>query len=340
MIRGFFFAATTLLLPCLAFGGNPSADLSVQVVTVTPPGNGGPTVPPGAQVAGYTTLALNNDFTQPMPDQWLGGCANPGNGQPNNPMYNDDGGPHSWWQNRWWSRGYQPCNIGQLTDPSYGGMVLDIPWVVNPSYSSLGNNLMTASWDYNPVTHIGQARTYPNGTYYEITARIDPPTMLGNYFAFWTWGEAGLSGGPSGIEWDVVEGDDENYGLYDSAIHNWSSGTGGGWILYPWTNLAPGTNLDPTKYNTYGLRVTSDGAEAVGCTYINNIFQTCAPLGGLTDDEKTNRNVLLITSACNSWAETCNAGVTQHFYVKNVRLWSCSSWQNTQCNGHLLNSAP
>lgn len=315
-----------------------------------------PAPPPGAETAGYTTLALDNDFTKPMPANWLGGCANPGNGQPNNPMYFDDGGPHSWWQNRWWSRGYQPCNIGPVTDPVYGGTVLDIPWVVDPNYGALGNNLVSASWDYDPVKHIGQARTFPVGSYYEIVGRADPPALRGNYFAFWTWGEAGLSGGPSGIEWDVIEGDGSNFFLWDSNIINWSCGKcGGGWILDPWdrpssTNpyptgpngiaVAPGTNLDPTNYNTYGLRVTTDGTEAIGCTYVNNVFQRCQPLGGLTPDEKLYRNVLLITEGCNDWAEACSTGTMEHFYVKSVRVWSCKDWATTQCPGPLLSAAP
>jgi hypothetical protein len=326
MIKALFFAASALLFPCLAFGGNPSADLSVQVVTLTP---SGPTVPQGASTAGLNTLALNSDFTQQMPVNWVGGCAVAGNGAATN---TSDTTGHTWWQNRYWSSNYQPCNIVQVTDPTYGGTVLNIPWVVDPNYGALGNNLESASWNYNPTTGAGQANTVPLVSYYEMVARADPPTLRGNYFAFWTWGQAGISGGgPSGIEWDVVEGDGENYGLYDSAIHNWSSGTGGGWILYPWTSLAPGTNFDPTKYNTYGLRVSSDGNDAIGCTYVNNVFQTCAALGGLTADEKVNRNILLITSGCNDWAETCSAGTTQHLYVKTARVWSCPTWASSQC---------
>src|SRR5215475_4350042 len=58
MVRELFYAAA-LLVPGLAYAGNPSADLSVQIVPAVPQ------VPAGAQAAGFTTLAANYDFSQP-----------------------------------------------------------------------------------------------------------------------------------------------------------------------------------------------------------------------------------------------------------------------------------
>ena len=60
MIKGLFFTAA-LLMPSLAYAGNPSANLSVQVVPA-----GVQVAPAGAQAAGYTTLAFHSDFTQPF----------------------------------------------------------------------------------------------------------------------------------------------------------------------------------------------------------------------------------------------------------------------------------
>jgi hypothetical protein len=71
MKRKLFFAAM-LLAPSLAYG----ADLTVQVV----PAASSPAAPAGAQAAGFTTLAANYDFTQPLPSNWLG-CS-PWDGQP------------------------------------------------------------------------------------------------------------------------------------------------------------------------------------------------------------------------------------------------------------------
>jgi hypothetical protein len=71
MKKKLFFAAM-LVAPSLAY----SADLTVQVV----PAASSPAVPAGAQAAGFTTLAANYDFTQPLPSNWLG-CS-PWDGQP------------------------------------------------------------------------------------------------------------------------------------------------------------------------------------------------------------------------------------------------------------------
>src|SRR5216683_4717012 len=49
-----------LLAPSLACDANPSADLSVQIVPAS-----APAVPAPAQAAGFTTQALNADFTSP-----------------------------------------------------------------------------------------------------------------------------------------------------------------------------------------------------------------------------------------------------------------------------------
>src|SRR5262249_52745468 len=61
MIRRLFFMAG-LLLPCLAYGSEPSTDLSVNVT---------PTPPAAAAAAGFTTLALDAEFSQPQPNGWF-----------------------------------------------------------------------------------------------------------------------------------------------------------------------------------------------------------------------------------------------------------------------------
>src|SRR5580693_8938461 len=98
-------AYVAIFLSLLLLSGAAEAQKSTTVtvpITVTHV-----SVPPGAAAAGFTTVALNSDFTQPQPANWLGGCANPGNGAPLSPMFYDDGVPHVWWQNIWWSAQYQ-----------------------------------------------------------------------------------------------------------------------------------------------------------------------------------------------------------------------------------------
>ena len=103
--------------------------------------------------------------------------------------------------------------------------------------------------------------------------------------------------------------------------------------------------FDPTQYHTFGMRVTSDGVGMEGCSYIDNVFVTCTPLpGGLTSYEATNgRNFLVLQNACDYWNQpggTCNQGMNQDLYVQSVRVWSCATWQTTQCNTTILTGPP
>jgi len=332
MIRGFFFAATTLLLPCLAFGGNPSADLSVQVVPLTPPGSGGPAKPPGPAAAlGFTTLALNSDFTQQMPTNWLGGCPNGANGQV--PDTNDVTG-HTWWINRYWNSTYQPCNIAQVQDPAGGGLVLDIPWTVDANFGSLGNNIETASWNYNVSTGTGSAVHFPNNIYMEIVFKAAPITNS-NYNAYWTWDTRGMASGSTAyFEWDDIEADGSNHTAYDSAVHDWSNGNTGDFI---WTGgngthgLGINFPFDDAAYHTWGMQIASDGTKIIGCTYLDGTFLRCLSFYiTLSAAEQTARNFLFITNAAiNPYS---NNGQRQDVYVRTARVWSCASWQTTECN--------
>jgi hypothetical protein len=304
-------------------------------------------VPPGAAAAEFKTLALNSDFTLQLPPNWLGGCSVAGNGQPVTGFFQDDSG-HTWWQNIWWSQSYQPCNTVQRADPTFGGLVLDMPWIVDNGFNTVGTVIETAAWDYRNAANggYGQANSFPIGSYYEVVARMSPSTANGTYMVLNTWCPDAIFNQNAGcaMEWDVMETDGNRLWLYDSAVHNWGTGGQGNWIKQPWTNLATGTNYDPSQYNTYGLRVTTDGQTAMGCTYINNVFQACGALpNGIGPNEVNARNFLVLQNACDYWNQTngqCTQGQEQHLYVKSVRVWSCATWQTTQCNGTVLTVTP
>ena len=74
MIRRLLLTAL-LLIPCVAYGADPGANLSVTVVPPSPT----PPVPAAAATAGFNTLALNSDFSQPQPTGWFG-CIGSGPG--------------------------------------------------------------------------------------------------------------------------------------------------------------------------------------------------------------------------------------------------------------------
>lgn len=340
MIRTLLFAISALVLAYLAYAADP---LLAGLRRGAPSGGGAVAlpVPAGAQAAGYTTLALNSDFTQQMATNWLGGCPVAGSGSPITDFYADDTG-HTWWLNLWWSYSYQSCYTVQRADPDFGGLVLDMPWTVDNAYTSVGTALQTASWDYHGPTqgNYGTANSWPIGSYYEIVARITPSSAAGTYMVLNTWGPDGIVDQSCGcqMEWDVMETDDNTLANYDSAIHNQATG-GVNYIV------SPGTwpSMDPSQYNTYSLRVTTDGVNAEGCTYVNNVFQHCAPMpDGIRPNEVNGRNFLVLQNACDYWNHggTCNQGQVQHVYVKTVRIWSCASWATTQCNGTLLTGAP
>src|SRR5215468_9711446 len=62
MIARLFFMVA-LLLPFLAYG-DPSVDLSTNVIPAT-------SAPAPAAAAGFTTLALDPEFSQPQPNGWF-----------------------------------------------------------------------------------------------------------------------------------------------------------------------------------------------------------------------------------------------------------------------------
>jgi hypothetical protein len=357
MIRKLMYLTTLLLplLPGVAHCADPSADVSVNVVPA------GPSAPAGAAAAGFTTLALNSDFTQQMPAGWLGGCANPGDYTPVNNA--DDGKPHSWWLNLWWSQNYYSCAVGQVADPAFGGLVLDMPWWVDNAYGNVGTVLETASWDYNanggwPASPQGQSNDYPNNAYYEVTLR-QTPIGAGVYSVLNTWGPLGIApamnsnGSSQTIEWDAMEIETGNIGHSDAAVHNWgNSGTAGGFL---WCGIvgtgcggfpAPGglpSNFDTSQYHTYGMRVTSDGTNMEGCAYVDNKLINCIPVTLNAFQKVSGRNFLVLQNACDWWnlpSNGCTQGQRQDLYVKSVRVWSCASWQTAQCNGPVLSGAP
>src|SRR6266513_5389338 len=96
-----FALAALLAGPALAA---ESKNIDITVTHAAP----GPVVPAGAQTVGFTTLALNSDFIQAMPKNWLGGCPNGADGSAVNT--NDNTG-HVWYQNIWWQSQKQPCSV-------------------------------------------------------------------------------------------------------------------------------------------------------------------------------------------------------------------------------------
>jgi hypothetical protein len=299
-----------------AMGTSPSVDVPITI------SSSGPTPPPGAVAAGFTTLAANYDFTQTLPANWLG-CYSSTGGY--------DNGPHQWYQGNFWHSKEPPCNISQAFDSVAGSNVLDLGWL--PSYAGQGTEdeveITTESHDTTQVTD------FPPNVYLEIVARVSPLAANPTNFpqsGFWTWGTlASRDTNHAPIEWDILELYGASAACCDAAIHNWGNPGVGVPYLWQGSSSLP-SGWDPTQYHTYAVRTTSDGSSVMsGCAYVDGNLIRCVNPQAI-GAEFNLRNYILL------W----NGSSTQQLdmYVKSVHVWSCANWQTTMCNGTVLTGAP
>jgi hypothetical protein len=324
--------AGALLAPVLAYGASPSTDLSVQIVPAISPTSPSPptssngiacavgpnytgSVPAGASAAGFTTCAANFDFTQSFfatMSNWLD-CAGA-----SSPM---------WWLN---SSGQDCSDFIMTTDQ--GVQVLDFHL---PQGQTLGSDgflaLNTATSNYSTAS-----LTIPQGKYYEVTFRVLSATATGgpggNIIAdAWSWCCAG-GGTPPFVEYDFIEMYSSNPGQDGAGTGPWN---GGGWS---WNGSLsqvgnqPGYN--PAVYNTYGIRVTTDGnGKYAECTYLNNNFVGCQTATALPSAEEAHNFLSL-------WGSPVGASVTGDTYWQSIRVWECSGWATGECNGTVLSGSP
>jgi hypothetical protein len=288
-------------------GTSPSVDVPITI------SSSGPTPPSGAVAAGFTTLAANYDFTQPLPAGWLD-------------CYPGDGAAHQWYQGLWWHSSEPPCgSIFQTFDSAAGSNVLDLQWL--HSYGTAGTGLTTI--DTLSHTNPAAVSDFPNA-YYEIVYRVTPTvTPTGPSTAFWTWGSNNISGP---IEWDFIETYGNLFGGYDAGVHNWGNGEKGTQFIWQGTSSLP-AGYDPTQYHSYAFRLTSDGATQMsGCSYVDGTLIRCVNPQAI-GAEFAQRNFLIVNNGLTDAAQT-------DMYVKTIRVWSCAAWKTTMCNGTVLTGAP
>ena len=295
-----------LLASGLAYGGNPSANLSGQVV----PAGSDPPVPAEAEAAGLTTLVADYDFSQPQyatQSNWLD-CTGTNSALPWH--YGTPGTPP--WQ-------LPPCNINQTTDPVTGQTVLNVQWL--ESYGS--NKFLIMCNCLNGTTYVD----YPN-FYVETVLRIDnasspfgAPFALG---AVWSGQDFGGSYElPSGIELDYVELANGSGGVFDAAVHNWGNLSRANNVIAPGdsNNLPSGYTV--TSYHKYGMLFTSDGTTAsYACSFVDDFNQGCISTATLSSpNQYLWRNYLLVSNGSNDGAAPDTAQ-----YIQYIRVWSCANW--------------
>lgn len=264
-------AVGLLLFPLAGYGA--TADLTIQVVpslSVAPPA--------AAAAAGFTTLALNSDYTQPLPAGWFG-CLGDGPGR-------------TWYAGREGGDfgGQVPCNAG-LTSGRFtlaqdaGKQVLDLKFlpgdVVNPGSARVHYTTMQTVDDITqgPPNCCMHGVTFPSNYYMEATYRVENTPhvpfnrMSGLWWAFWQGGE----GIPPGSRFPTLEVDHpeqhgEDPGEIGDNVINWKIG-GGSAFPPPWGPRADSTDF--SQYHTFGVRSVVSGDNLNICGYIDNQATGC-----------------------------------------------------------------
>jgi hypothetical protein len=366
MIKMLLFTAP-LLAPILAYGQNPSADLSVQV---TPPGSDPPnsitcaigpnytgSIPAGAQAAGFTTCAANYDFTQTG-------------------SFTDSLGTHTWSTLSSWFQCPDAGTFGAIiynnqanpaTQPcSDTSIVTDN----NGDAGATGKQALQILWtlsDYNAGTQItqlnsvsGQGKptppgtTFPTGMYVEVVDRITAATYSGVQN-----GGAGWTPYFSDVFWGGDYGSVNCRTEFDFIERYYPNNVTGGNVIgscgAPNPSAEPGatSGYSNTVYSNAGTRITVDtsGNMAV-CRYLNNVqlspkgCATATLTGGGSSGTITQRNNLLLWSGPNRPAGSttcggsCTPNVTNTELIQRITFWTCASWQTTACTGTVDSGTP
>ncbi len=291
------------------------------------PLGGGPTPPPGAVAAGFTTLAANYDFTQSLPSNWID-------------CLPSDGQVHQFYMGNAFLSPTQPCStVTQVTDPVYGGLALRLHWdnTLDPTVDGGIIIFMTISHDKTRFTD------FPQNYYLEWRLRDDAV--------------APNDGSPQDSVWFYSTGtflnsnnapfEEDGYEYYGTTTQNYNgasfpNGNGFGWLG---TNALPRA-LDITTYNTWAMRMTANVPSllANGCSYLYDANLTPVLINNPCKNHNNypalnNRNILIVNHGP---ASVANAGQINNFnqYIRYIRLWSCANWRTTQCPGTPLLSGP
>jgi hypothetical protein len=343
MMKKLLFMAA-LLVPGLAYGQNPSADVSVQVVPGSDPPNGiacaiGPNASSGptgvaatdTATAGFTTCALNSDFSTSFfanLNNWLGG-ANSCGGSVASPIWQNvaNGAPQP-----------APCSDITIVTDGSNGQVLDLKFT-NADFA-VGHNGGTTLFSGFIG---GPGQLYSTGIYFEWRGRVTTQTIHsydGAVQGSLIWGPfkyvpTGFGSGPA-IEWDFDEmyaGPPLSPGLQVTGSQGPVNSTGGvNWPNNPAHEVCPRgcTNFDPTITHTYGNLITTDGNQAMSvCYYIDGTKLGCDNYTSITPavTPLQARETLIMVLGPESFSPTVFNG-PQDVLIQYVRVFSCGNWNS------------
>jgi hypothetical protein len=295
------------MLPALAYA--VTANLTLHVT-----GTG--TIPAPAQAAGFTTLALNEDFSQPFyatRSNWLD-CA---------------GATSPLWYRAW--MGFTgstdpPCSsISQEIDPLTSQPALRMHY--QGSYFTVAVPGVANQGPLQTVDNSGNGRRIPPNAYFEVEARYD------NISPYIQWDIWSYTTNGTSIEWDGIEtwggGIDAGSCVHNNEIPE----NGGNYIRCIWDTVVPASGT-PTfeQYHKYAWRVTQSGTinDGFWCAYIDGISNGCITWLP-TANEATGIDqtlIFLFGRHCRGTdTATCTAALASYsgnMWIKSAKVYSCA----------------
>lgn len=305
-------------------------------VAITINSSSTPSPPAAVTSAGLTTLAMNMDFSGATTSSFKGSTVN----------INDVSGDSTAWLYCYVGAAANPTNPVWQLAPAWtnaadcsrvfltsdgGTNSLDIQWQPSDSQNSIGATEID-TWPVNQDATGPAGTAFPLGsTYIEWQARSPQSTYDacgGTQCIFndvWSWPSS-----TDGVEWDFIE-IPNTFSPYSACFpHN--GGTCG-----TFNNFS--TTADYTQYHTYGVLITTDGTNMDECGFFDGNFIGCAGQfapgdGGYTVNE---RSFLRITVGLQNLPSPVTPSGNMDMLFKYFRVWSCPSWQTTQCNTTVYN---
>jgi hypothetical protein len=306
---------TTLLAPGLAYG---------QVSAPLDP----PVVPAPAAAAGFTTPALNADFSQSTYSNiatWVDGCGGPTSGL------------------RWLFRvggagNFNPSNpcsrLIMETDTTIGKQVLHLQSLAAEGPPGGG----VSFWFMWPQLFYTTPTSYlPFERYTQIVFRMSSSSLVTSGSGTSnSWGTFDTIGGQTNwIEPDMFEVqintvDANNTSIYGDGSIEYCNGTPfcNGIFSSP-TN---GERANMTVYHTFGSLFTSDGTTRFEkCDYLDGTLVGCA---GFNPNNPSDLTAHAYTYT-GGWGGTGTSNNTD-IYIQDVQVWSCANWQSQACPGTVI----
>jgi hypothetical protein len=335
--------AALLMVPSLAYGENPSADLSVQIV---PPGdviacdigpNYSGSIPAAARAAGFTHCAANYNFTSTTNFTYNGTTYNFSNPA----TWLDCAGASS---PLFWASGYgfstsPPCSRYSIVSDG-GDNALHLLWTATDAANGTEMTWM-AQGSRSGLFGSGTEYSLPQSHYTEVQFRSTAATLSAlpsgadilSYFSF-----KHLASNTTWLEYDTTELFSPN-GRGGGGCIDWYNGGGPDYVCNVTQWQVSNTSLDPTTYNTYAEYAKSDGSAKMSkCAYLNGVEVYCSQWSPniLSVQQRlfTNRNYWGFGVGDQNQSPPRTPNANMEIFIRQITFWeppNCA-WQTQQCN--------